>query len=130
MRESEALVDFYRAVREDKRRKLYIGPMGNLSVASDALGCRFMQVPMQNLARYTEPLTEDLLASDFDVLLFGAGMAGNIPVVKCWEKYPERTYISLGSALDPLGRGPSRKQQISPERARAMFAKIERTAHV
>jgi SAM-dependent methyltransferase len=121
MRESEALIDFYRAVRADPRRKLFMGPAGN-SQAAELLGADCLVTPMANLD--VEGLTKELLISDFEVLLFGAGMAGNIPVVKCWEQHPERTYISLGSALDPLGRGKTRKYQMTPRQAQVMFRKV------
>jgi hypothetical protein len=29
-------------------------------------------------------------------------MAGNVIAVESWARHPDRTYISLGSALDPL----------------------------
>lgn len=126
MRESEELLDFYRAVREDGRRKLYMGPLGNAK-AAEMLGADFLETPMRHLSRHVSWLTDELQVLDFDVLLYGAGMAGNIPVVRCWETFPERTYVSLGSALDPVGKGRSRKQQITVERARAMFRQLEGT---
>jgi hypothetical protein len=123
MRETPALIDFYRAVKEDKRRKLFMGPLSNSGVAS-LLGASCLATPLTGVHLDVDELTLYLLTSDFDILLFGAGMAGNIPAVRCWEQHPERTYINLGSALDPLGRGTSRKQQISPERARHLFGQI------
>lgn len=120
MRESQALVDFYRTVKADTRRKLYMGPAENAGAAR-MLGADHLVTPMKGLFECRGVLLKKLLASDFEVLLYGAGMAGNIPVVKCWEQYPDRTYVNLGSALDPLGRGKSRRQQISPERARELF---------
>lgn len=123
MRESEALIDFYRAVRQDPRRKLFMGPVDNACAAA-MLGADHLETPMRDLIQHTEALTAQLLAAEFDVLLFGAGMAGNIPAVKCWEQHPERTYLHLGSALDPLGRGRSRKQQITPARAQVLFQRV------
>ncbi|HXI88461.1 MAG TPA: hypothetical protein VNH18_14715 [Bryobacteraceae bacterium] len=121
MRESDALVDFYRAIKADERRKLYMGPEGNAGAAR-MLGATHLITPMQGLFEECESLFLKLADFyEFDVLLYGAGMAGHIPVVKCWQRFPERTYINLGSALDPLFRGRSRRQQITPERARILF---------
>lgn len=124
MRESDALVDFYRAVREDTRRKVFMGPKSNEKAAEMLQVSKFLETPMANMMARADWYTDNLLRTDFDVLLFGAGMAGNIPAVRCWERHPGRTYVNLGSALDILGRGRSRKQQISPARAQGLFQKV------
>jgi hypothetical protein len=123
MRESAALVDFYRAVKEDPRRKMFMGPAGNAGAAR-MLGAEFIETPMENLLAHTGALTDELITRDFDVLLYGAGMAGNIPAIQCWERFPERTYVNLGSAMDPLFRGRSRRQQIPADRARRLFSDL------
>lgn len=125
MRESPQLVNFYRTVKEDSRKKLYMGPAENAGAAK-MLGAEHLVTPMQNLYGHVDRLAADLVdIRDFEVLLYGAGMAGNIPAVKCWEANPERTYINLGSALDPLfGRGKSRRQQIPVERAKKLFKEL------
>lgn len=123
MRESAALVDFYRAVKEDPRKKLFLGPV-ECGGAAKMLGAEHLPTPMHDLFRHIDRLTHELQRKPFDVLLYGAGMAGNIPAVRSWVAHPERTYINLGSAMDPLFRGKSRRQQISPERARVLFKEL------
>jgi hypothetical protein len=120
MRESAPLVDFYRAVQDDPRRKLYMGPATHAGAAL-MLRAEFLDVPMGGLFHWADALGEYLAQNDFEILLYGAGMAGNIPVARCWERFPERTYIHLGSALDPLFDRRTRRQQIQPARARYMF---------
>lgn len=123
MRESEALLDFYRAVKQDTRRKVFMGPV-ECAGAAKMLGARHVVTPMHGLLDACVPLSL-ALREPFDVLLYGAGMAGNIPAVAAWITHPERMFINLGSALDPLFMGrKSRRQQISPERARAMFREL------
>jgi len=123
MRESEELVDFYRAVKEDPRKKLFMGPAGNAGAAA-MLGAEFLEVPMTNLLLHTGRLSDELITRDFDVLLYGAGMAGTIPAARCFQKFPQRTFINLGSAMDPLFRGTTRRQQLTTARARALFAEL------
>lgn len=121
MRESDALMDFYAAIANDPRRKLLVGP-AELAPAARMLGASFFGIPMcANLFDQRAWMLDELLRHDWDVLLYGAGMAGNIPAVRCWEQYPGRTYVNLGSALDPLGRGRTRRQQLSSARVRSMF---------
>ena len=123
MRESAALVDFYRVVKADSRRKLFMGPAGNAGAAR-LLGAEFLEVPMRGLFTCADALSEELIGREFDVLLYGAGMAGNVCAVRCWEKFPDRTYVNLGSAMDPLFRGRTRRQQLSRDRARLLFREL------
>jgi hypothetical protein len=121
MRESEALADFYRAVARSSRQKLYMGPASH-APAARLLNADHLVTPMQELFSYVDQLTEELTRRRFDVLLYGAGMAGNIPVIRAWRYFPERTYIHLGSAFDVLCLGKkTRRQQLAPNRARALL---------
>jgi hypothetical protein len=125
MRESSALFEFYRAVKEDSRRKLYMGPASHAKAAK-MMGAAHLVTPMGGLFRQWTSLQEKLFDLQFDVLLYGAGMAGSLPVISCWDLFPDRTYINLGSAFDPLClERKTRRQQVSPVRARAFFAGLE-----
>ena len=102
-RTSRELHDFYAAVKADTRRKVYLGPHAHAQAAR-MLGCEHVITPMKDLLACVDSIYEKL-ANDpfgFDVLLWAAGMAGTIPVVRLREKFPQRTYINLGSAMDPL----------------------------
>lgn len=123
MRESEALVDFYRAVKNDPRKKVFMGPK-ECAGAARMLNAEHVITPMANLFHSVDQLTRELERKSFEVLLYGAGMAGNIPAIRLWAMHPDRTYVNLGSALDPLFRGKSRRQQISPERAKKLFKEL------
>jgi hypothetical protein len=122
MRESASLVELYRTIRHDRRRKIYIGPEKNAGAAR-FLQARHMVTPMiPNLYDKLEPLGRALDAFEpFEVVLYGAGMAGNVLAVDSWEKHRDRTYISLGSALDPLFGHKSRSQQLPSVLIRRMF---------
>lgn len=120
MRESEALADFYRAVARDSRQKLYMGP-AECRGAAKMLGADHLVTPMADLYADTPRLTNELMGRQFDVLLYGAGMAGSIPAAQCAAVHPERTYINLGSAMDPLFRRQTRRQQLTPARARRLL---------
>ena len=120
MRESAELVDFYRAVKQDTRRKLFMGPAWNAGAAR-MLEATHLVTPMGDLWGQRNRLLNELQHFDFDVLLYGAGMAGNSPAIRCWEKYPERTYVNLGSAMDPLFHGRTRRQQLDMVAATRLF---------
>lgn len=123
MRNSPELVGFYRAVKQDTRRKLFMGPAWNAGAAK-MLGADFLETPTHDLLSHADRLLAELRERPFDVLLYGAGMAGNIPAIRCWELHPERTFINLGSAMDCLFHHRTRNQQLSTAEARQMFKEL------
>ena len=123
MRRSEALVSFYRTVRDSRQRKLFMGPAWN-SGAAAMLGAEFLEVPTRDLFNYRQQIVGRLNRSNFDVLLYGAGMAGNVFASDAWQVNPNRTYLNLGSAMDPLFYRRTRKQQLTTAAARQMFREL------
>ena len=120
MRNTPALVDFYRAIREDKRRKAFMGPEWAAPAA------RFLQadhiiVPMYNLFSILPAVEKRIAAAEPEILLWGAGMAGVIAAVHYWQRRPRCTFIHLGSALDPLSGRRTRRNQASLARLRVIF---------
>jgi hypothetical protein len=119
MRESPQLLEFYRLLKRDRRKKLVMGPSRG---AAKMLGAAYLETPMRpDLHAYFMNGAPRLWDQDFEILLYGAGMAAHPQVVDCWKRFPERTYINLGSALDPLFRGNTRQQQIPVSKARVLF---------
>ncbi len=122
---SPTMAEFYKAVKNDNRRKLFMGPPYNAGAAA-MMRADFFEIPHDTkLFDHVDCIEFQLEKLGFDVLLYGAGMAGNIPVVNLWEKYPERTYINLGSAMDLLFRGrPTRSNQIRASQARLLMREL------
>jgi hypothetical protein len=125
MRDTPELLGFYRAVHDDPRRKLLMGPSAWHECA-DLLRCEFLALPiMPNLIDIAPWIASELERRDFDVMLYGAGMAGHVAVIDCWRTHPGRTYINLGSALDPATvRGRTRRQQMGCVDARAFLGRL------
>lgn len=124
MRESRVLVDFYRAVRDDRRRKVYMGPHPQ---AAQFLRAQWVRTPMvTDLIRQRDEYVLTLQSLNPDVVLYGAGMAGNVIAVDYWDRrlaagMENTTCISLGSAFDPLFGKKSRSQQLPAATLRRMF---------
>lgn len=123
MRQSPQLVDFYRAVREDKRRKLFFGHPDN-AIGAIMMDADFLPAGTRMLPVDVPAIKSTLDRIDPEVVLFGAGMVGNIPVIQHWAEHQDRTYIALGSALDPLGRGRTRSNQIRKDQAERLFKEL------
>lgn len=123
MRVSEALLDFYRAVRADRRRKLFVGPACNHGAAR-MLQADHLVVPDRDLFASTPWIRTQLDRLDPQLVLFGAGMAGNGPVIGHWSEHQDRSYIALGSAMDPLFKGRTRSNQIRQDQAQKLFKEM------
>ena len=121
-RRSKELFEFYRAVKEDDRRKVILGAPDNVD-ALDMLRSAYVCAPIVPYQRL-DVLISTVAKIPFDVLLFGAGMAGLLVAFWFWQRHPERTYIHLGSALDPLWRGNTRGGQLSKASARDFLKEL------
>jgi hypothetical protein len=102
-----------------------MGPQYNAGAAA-MMKADFFEIPHDvSLHDHIECIEFYLETLGFDVILYGAGMAGNIPVVNIWQKYPERTYINLGSAMDLLFRGrQTRSNQIRASHAKVLMREL------
>lgn len=121
-RETPELRSFYRALKEDTRRKVLMGPR-EWAQAKRFLGADIHIVtPMGGVFPHIDQLREQIFKAEPEILLYGAGMAGTIPVIDhWWENSGDVTYINLGSALDAIYRGPSRKQALPQIKARHLM---------
>lgn len=123
-RQSDSLLNFYRTLKEDPRRKVIMGPV-EWAPAMDMLNAeKHIVTPMKDLFGYIGNLDCALHDTKADIVLYGAGMAGTIPVIEQWRRRPDATYISLGSALDPLFRKNSRIDQLPMRVARQFFREL------
>lgn len=115
MRQSPELRMFYQALKNDKRRKVFMGP-AQMRPAAQALGARFLEIPLSGLHAQSEKIYFRLIMLAPELLIWQGGIAGHIPVVRYWLE-TRAACVNLGSALDPLYRGKTRSQQLHPIQA-------------
>jgi hypothetical protein len=121
-RQADNLMAFYRAVQDDKRPKLLVAP-AEMARAAHYLGCSHLITPAANLHAQVDWIEEELRIRRYDVCLYGAGMAVHIPVVKVWKDFPQKTFVNIGSSLDPVCRPKrTRTHQIDTALAREIWA--------
>jgi len=121
MRKSAALLNFYKTIKEDKRKKAFLGPIQNID-ATKILDAEYIEYPRHY--KYLSEIDNILKDKDFDVLISGAGMGSAIPIYDDWVKHPERTYINVGSAFDPVFSGHTRSYQLDMKQARDFFSEL------
>lgn len=120
-RRTPQLMAFYKALREDPRRKVIMGPDAWGPAMRMLKASYHIVTPLKDLHAQIGRLNEALEREKPEILLYGAGMAGTVPVIEQALRVPGATYINLGSALDPLFRGHTRINQLSPAHARTFF---------
>ncbi len=129
MRLSPALLDFYRALREDPRKKVLV--TASVGAAAQMLGAE--HIPSQPPREYGEhwgdyygkQAAERIQASGAEIVLFAAGGVGQFAQGYLFDAGLDHlTTIHIGSGIDPLFLGRTRGVQIPRDQARAYFREL------
>jgi hypothetical protein len=123
MRTTPVLLEFYKALKEDRRKKVFVGPEP-LIKAAKMLRADFCLSPWEEACREYSQIMEVLSRAIWGVALFCAGRSSKLIIAELSAKFPDRTLIDLGSSLDPLFIGQTRSQQILPEDAKKYFSEL------
>jgi hypothetical protein len=110
-RHSEALVEFYRTLRADKRRKVLVGPL-RLVEGAGLLASGMVSVHETTANTDVDRVLDRIGGMAWEVLLTACGRASKLIAGELATRYPERTIIELGSGLDPLFVGRTRSEQL------------------
>lgn len=94
---------FYLRVRNDGRRKCFVGP-ARLQPVAAMLGCEHIVVPLRTAWRPENhlPTLLDITAGEYELALFAAGRGGKIMQGWLAIHAPDLTQIDVGSGLDLL----------------------------
>lgn len=113
--------NFWKAVRNSSRKKLFVGP-GKLSGVTRILKCRFLEIPEKNVFSIYKELLQALKEEDATTIIFAAGM-----VTKCLIadlQQDSLTLIDAGSAFDPLA-GQTRTNQMSKDELNNLYREFK-----
>ena len=110
------LLEFYRVLKADTRPKVLVCGK-HLLPATRMLGC-YACIIVDSSNAHREALHQ--LPSS-EIVLTACGHASKILVAAEASAYKSKTFIELGSALDPLFVGRTRSEQIEPGLAREYF---------
>ena len=130
--DNRAVAEFWKAVRDSKRRKVFVGPnMGAKSLRGAAEFLGALQISCADKDAFDDfaEILEQLkpLAEKGTIFIFSAG-----PASKCWiaelvANHPDVTCIDAGSTFDPMFVGQTRTEQLSMEECWALY---DETAHL
>lgn len=122
-RDLEGLREFYNAVKESKRKKIYIAPARSQPVI-DLLGIdEFIEVPLYNCWSNYE-ITHHLLGEairkeENPIVLFSCTMLANVLIGDYYDG--SITCLDCGSAFDPYCGIQNREGQMTPLEAKQFF---------
>ena len=112
----------YEAIRDDTRRKIIVAPK-RLAGAAAMLGCEHhVIVPLHNAFDSYDAISTELgrhLTSD-SIVLFCCGFTSCLLAAD--HAGTGATMLDIGSGLDPLFVGKTRRDQMSTEAARGIYA--------
>lgn len=117
--------DFYQAVREDDRYKIFVGPE-KLNILGKILKCQnHIAVPELNAFSEYERVLKELRSiiklNEPCIVMFSAGMMAKSLIAECLEENKNITCLDLGSAWDPL-ISQSRTNQIGRGQMLELYA--------
>lgn len=122
-RKSQPLLEFYRTLAADTRIKVLVGPH-RITNATSMLGAYFYGVHATQ-ASESAKLTADVLSGvSWEILLTACGRASKLIAARLGERFPDRTIIELGSAMDPLFVGCTRSEQLPMDEAREFVGEL------
>ena len=123
MRLTKELRDLYRVIATDPRPKVLIAP-SRLAGAANLLRAKHVQVPLRGACGVVQELVYSLQHKEWEVALFCSGRSAKLAMAALCQEFPERTYLDLGSALDPLFGFQTRTGQVSTKQAWEYFAEL------
>lgn len=121
---SPQLLDFYRAIRQDGRRKAFVGPARLINAVRMLGAHEHIIVPERSAADAIAETSAALIKSEAELILFAAGRGGRVAMYNAWAANSERTYVCCGSGLDPLFVGRTRGVQVPMAQAREYFREL------
>lgn len=120
---SPELLEFYRVLKERREGTLLVSG-SHLRLAQMLFAERYCTVDHANAHGEWEPILDIMDLFKWHTLLLSAGRASKMIAAALALKFPDRTIIELGSALDPLFVGRTRSEQVRPEDAREYFKEL------
>ena len=124
---SQENYDFWNAVKESKRRKIFVGPERLLFDVVSFLTIDIgLVVPIKNSFsfKYKKNFALEKKPEDNDIFLFSAGMPSKIWIADLLEKNPNITCLDCGSAFDPIFVGQTRTNQKSQAELQNYFKNL------
>lgn len=125
-----ALIQFYGALRNDTRRKVLVSSSLVATEAPQMLQADSFIIPgpedNRDPGEFLPQLSGQLNERDDDILILAAGPKSNL-LLGHLLRYPsaaDKTFINIGSGLDPLFLGKTRSEQVEPEAAREYFKEL------
>lgn len=130
--DNEYLYNFYKAIKENKKRKIYLCP-DRLNDAKNFLNIDvIINIPLLNSFSVYDVLVEQLkkYIKDGDIILYSCGMMSKSLICELLDTNPNITNIDLGSGMDSIIlNGNSRLGQPTPDQSKKYFNNLLNTTY-
>lgn len=117
---------FYKAIKDSKRKKIFIGNNKLNSVVEMLNIDHFIEVPEHNAYDSIDKICEELYKyiSDDCIILLSAGLISKVLMHKALQMNKNITCIDAGSAFDPIFVGITRTNQVSQEELKEFYKEL------
>ena len=112
--------NFWRSIKQSKRKKFFIGPERLSGVIKFLNIDEFVEVPIRNSFEFIPRIGVEKDA----IYLFSAGMAAKVWIADLLKKCEEITCLDCGSAIDPIFVGRTRTNQLSQEVLKEFYKEL------
>lgn len=117
---TEEKYNFFKTLKESKRKKVYIGPKRLQSVMDFLNIDEYIEIPLVNSFQYKFEVTPE----DNAIYLFSAGMPTKVWIAKMIRSNPNITCVDVGSGFDPIFLGPTRTRQMGKEQLMGVYQSL------
>jgi hypothetical protein len=110
---------FYDALKSIDN-KVYVCP-SKLNEAKHFLNCDILNIKENDAYSEYERIKDELLQSDYNVFIYSGGLMSKVLIADLMKEKPNTTHIDIGSGLDNLFIGITRKYQIDKTKAMSLY---------
>lgn len=112
--------NFWKAIKNSKRKKIFVGPRKLEGVVKMLNIDSFVEIPEKNA--YENPI--NLKAEENAIYLFSSGFASKIWIAELLKQNKNITCIDCGSAFDPIFVGQTRANQVNQDELKEFYAEL------
>ena len=118
----EKLKEFWMAVKESNKPKMFVGPE-RLREVSKFLNSEFEAVSLNNSFDSVKSILGDIVDKPMDngIFIFSCGMPAKYLIAELLKRNPYITCIDAGSSFDPIFVGQTRTEQADQETLRRLY---------
>lgn len=113
-------LQFFYNTLKTRSNKVYVCPP-KLNDAKSFLNCDVFNIKGKDAFSEYDKIKEELLKTNYDIYMYSAGLMSKVLIADLMIEKPNSTHIDIGSGLDNIFAGITRKYQIDTLKLRSLY---------